>query len=83
MAAERPVVLAIDGEIRKVVEKANSGIFVPPGNPDLLADTVIKYYKNMDLRLQHGANGGNYVRQNFDRQKINAEYAKFLKSRKM
>ncbi len=83
MAAERPVVLAIDGEIRKVVEKANSGIFVPPGNPDILADTVIKYYKNMDLRLQHGANGGNYVRQNFDRQKINAEYAKFLKSRKM
>ncbi len=37
MAAGRPVVLAIDGVIREVVEAAEAGIFVPPGDPGALA----------------------------------------------
>ena len=32
MAAGRPVLLAIDGVIRDVVERARAGIFVPPGD---------------------------------------------------
>ena len=33
MAAGRPVVLAIDGVIREVVEAAGCGLFAEPGNP--------------------------------------------------
>ena len=33
MAAGRPVILAIDGVIREVVEKAEAGVFVPSGQP--------------------------------------------------
>jgi glycosyltransferase involved in cell wall biosynthesis len=40
MAAGRPVVLAIDGVIRKVVEDAGAGLAVPPGNPRALAEAV-------------------------------------------
>ncbi len=37
MAAGRPVVLAIDGVIRQVVEAAGCGIFAQPGDPPALA----------------------------------------------
>ncbi len=40
MAAGRPVVLAIDGVIREVVEAAGCGIFVQPGDPSALAEAV-------------------------------------------
>ena len=37
MAAGRPVILAIDGVIRQVIEEAGAGVFVPPGDPAALA----------------------------------------------
>jgi glycosyltransferase involved in cell wall biosynthesis len=40
MAAGRPVILAIDGVIRSVIEEAAAGIFVPPGDPAALAEAV-------------------------------------------
>ena len=40
MAAGRPVVLAIDGVIREVVEAAGCGEFVQPGDPQALAGAV-------------------------------------------
>ena len=40
MAAGRPVLLAIDGVIRQVVEQAGAGVFVPPGDPSALAAAV-------------------------------------------
>jgi len=54
MAAGRPIVLAIDGVIREVIEAAGGGIFVPPGNADLLAEAVLAYYRQPDLRWLHG-----------------------------
>ncbi len=40
MAAGRPVVLAIDGVIREVVEAAACGIFAEPGNAVELANVI-------------------------------------------
>ncbi len=40
MAAGRPVVLAIDGVIRKVVEDAGAGLAVPPGDPRAFANAL-------------------------------------------
>ena len=37
MAAGRPVILAIDGVIRQVVEQAEAGVFVSPGDASALA----------------------------------------------
>jgi glycosyltransferase involved in cell wall biosynthesis len=42
MAAGRPVILAIDGVIRELVEGAGAGIFVPPGNPQALASAILE-----------------------------------------
>ena len=42
MAAGRAVVLAIDGVIREVVEAAQCGYFVEPGNASALANAICK-----------------------------------------
>ena len=40
MAAGKPVLLAIDGVVREVVENAEAGLFVEPGNSQMMADKV-------------------------------------------
>lgn len=67
MAAGRPVVLAIDGVIREVVEKAEAGITVPPGNPNALAEAVHYLANHPEERISFGFNGNEYVKKNFNR----------------
>ena len=42
MAAGRPTVLVIDGVIREVIEASEGGVFVQPGNEELLAKTILE-----------------------------------------
>jgi glycosyltransferase involved in cell wall biosynthesis len=70
MAARKPVILAIDGVIREVVEKAGCGIFSIPGDPKKLADSIIFLYNNQAEAILMGINGYNYLNTNFNREKI-------------
>jgi glycosyltransferase involved in cell wall biosynthesis len=67
MAAGRPVLCAIDGVIREVIETAHAGIFVPPGNAQALAEAVMHLYKHSSEGSQMGSNGRAYVVQHFNR----------------
>lgn len=69
MAAGRPTVLAIDGVIREVIEAADAGVFVKPGDPAELAAAIIRYKEDVSLRQRHGDNARAYVREHFDRDK--------------
>ena len=42
MAAGKPVILAIDGVIRQVVEQAGSGVYTQPGDPAALAQAILR-----------------------------------------
>ena len=78
MAAQRPTILAIDGAIREVVEKAKAGIFVKPGDSAELVEAILFYYSNPEIARQHGRNGLQYVRKYFDREKIASDFGRFL-----
>jgi glycosyltransferase involved in cell wall biosynthesis len=78
MAAGRPVILAIDGVIREVVEKAGAGIFVSPGDPEALANTIKSLANNPKLCTELGQNGRNYVEMNYDRAKLADQLASIL-----
>jgi glycosyltransferase involved in cell wall biosynthesis len=67
MAAARPVILAIDGVIRQVVEQAQGGVFTPPGDPDALAGAILRLVENPAEARQMGLNARSYVEANFDR----------------
>lgn len=70
MAAGRPVLLAIDGVIRQVIETANCGLFSEPGNARALAEVILKFKSNPGKSRQMGLNGRKYLEINFSREKI-------------
>jgi glycosyltransferase involved in cell wall biosynthesis len=67
MAAGRPVILAIDGVIREVVESAQAGRVVPPGNVESLAAAIRYYVDNPAAGVLQGKNGRHYIETHFDR----------------
>jgi glycosyltransferase involved in cell wall biosynthesis len=73
LAAARPVIMVIDGVIRQVVEEANAGIFVQPGDANALAQAILKLSIDRSYGHQLGLNGRNYVIQHFNRQKLAAQ----------
>jgi len=67
MCAGRPVVLAIDGVIREVVEAGDCGIFAAPGDPAALAQAVRSLAGNPQRSREMGLNGRRYIEANFNR----------------
>lgn len=67
MAAGRPVLLAIDGVIREVVERADAGLFSPPGDPDALARNVLRLAGDRQSASAMGLRGRQYVEEKFNR----------------
>jgi len=79
MAAGRPTVLAIDGVIREVVETANGGVFVPPGNIEALANAILKLSQDREHAQAMGEAARAYVVENFDRQQQAVVFGSLVK----
>lgn len=67
MAAGRPVVLAIDGVIRSVVEEAGAGVFVQPGNAHALAEAIRWLAGDPISRRKMGAAGRTAIEAHYSR----------------
>jgi glycosyltransferase involved in cell wall biosynthesis len=67
MACGRPVVLALNGEARRVaVEEAEAAIYAEPENPSALASAILYLYEHPEIAAVMGANGRAYVEKRFD-----------------
>ena len=80
MAAGRPVILAIDGVIRKVVEGSKAGIFSQPGDPQAMADVVLHLLAHPGEAVKMGKNGRKYVISHFNRAVISDQLDLVLRS---
>lgn len=80
MAAGRPVILAIDGVIRQVVEEAQAGLVVPPGNPQALAEAVLALAQDREKCRRLGANGRRAIEDRFSREQLADEFTALLNS---
>ena len=82
MAAGRPVVLAIDGVIREVIETAGAGIPVGPGNPCSLAEAIQKLAADRacggDLGKKMGLAGRAFIELHLSRSKSAEKLALLL-----
>jgi glycosyltransferase involved in cell wall biosynthesis len=67
MAAGRPTILAIDGVIREVVEAARGGIFVQPGDANLLAKAITDLADDPERARAMGVSARAYVIEHFNR----------------
>lgn len=78
MAAGRPVVLAIDGVIRQVVEAADAGVFVPPGDAHALALVIRQFADQPEQGRAMGLRGRQYVEAHFNRSDLAEKLARLI-----
>jgi colanic acid biosynthesis glycosyl transferase WcaI len=78
MASEKPVLLVADGEAKEIIEGANAGLVVRPGDIDGLVETIQNLMNDPELRFRLGKNGRKIVLKKFDREKIINDFSQFL-----
>lgn len=67
MACGRPLLLAVNGEARRIAEKeAKAALYCEPENADALARTIRYLYAHPEVVKQLGQNGHSYMRAHFD-----------------
>lgn len=74
MSCKKPILLAIDGVSRELVETADCGIFVEPENPADFAEKVRSYLGKHELLRRQGENGYRYAKEHFDRKVLARRY---------
>ena len=67
MAAGRATVLVIDGVSRVLIESSNGGVFIQPGDDELLARMILELSKNPERVRQMGRNAREYLVKHLDR----------------
>jgi len=67
MAAGRATVLVIDGVSRALIESSNGGVYVQPGDDELLAKTILELSKDPQRVQQMGQNAREYLVKHLDR----------------
>lgn len=77
-SCKKPVLMAINGVSRALVEEAKAGTFVEPENPADFAQKIRLYLENPDLVKSQGENGYHYARQHFDREKLALQYVRLI-----
>ncbi|PWH86421.1 glycosyltransferase family 4 protein [Brumimicrobium oceani] len=78
MSCKIPILLAIDGVSRELVEKAQCGIYVEPENAKDIAEKLREIYNQSEKLLKMGISGHEYAKLHFDREKLAKEYLGYL-----
>jgi glycosyltransferase involved in cell wall biosynthesis len=81
MACKKPILMAIDGVSRELVETAGAGTYVEPENIAAYNRIIREYLQDPQRLLQEGENGFRYARANFDRQVLAARYLEHLQQK--
>jgi glycosyltransferase involved in cell wall biosynthesis len=80
MACERPVIVAVDGQARQIVEEASAGIFVEPENSQDLVKAVVDLAEDPERRRLMGASGRQYIVNRSSREKTARDYLTVLEA---
>ena len=79
-SCKTPILMAIDGVSRELVEEAQAGTYVEPENANEY-NRIIRDYLNNPIRLmQEGENGYKFAQENFDRKVLANKYITALES---
>lgn len=74
MACKRPILMAIDGVSRDLVEAAKCGAYVEPESADAYNTIIRQYLADPARVIREGENGYIYAQSNFDRQVLADKY---------
>ena len=74
MACGLPVVATDVGGNPELVIEGETGLLVPPGNPEAMAEALEKYILNRGLLKEHGMNGRKRIEHTFSLGKMADDY---------
>jgi len=80
MSCEKPVIVAVDGQARKIVEEAGAGIFVEPEDSSALAEAVHVLAANPERRRRMSISGREYIVSHLSRERTAASYIEVLEA---
>jgi glycosyltransferase involved in cell wall biosynthesis len=80
MSCKKPILLAIDGVSRQLIEDAKCGYYVEPENIEDIVRTIRIILKEPEKLTELGLNGYYYSKQNFDRNHLALEYLKKIET---
>jgi glycosyltransferase involved in cell wall biosynthesis len=80
MACKKPILMAIDGVSRELVEEADAGCYVIPEDPQSYNEVLRKYIASPQLLKLQGENGYNFAKKNFDRKVLAQNFLLALNS---
>lgn len=78
MAAGKPVIGSIGGEAERIINQSGCGLCCPPENPELLAETLIRFLESGRAQ-EMGAAGKQYYINNFSKERFFATLEDELK----
>lgn len=73
-SCKKPILMAIDGVSRELVEKAQAGTYVEPENAYEYKRIIREYIADSDRLSIEGENGYRFAQENFDRQVLAKRY---------
>jgi glycosyltransferase involved in cell wall biosynthesis len=81
LAAGRPIVMAMEGAAAELVAEAHAGVVIPPGDPPLLASTLLAL-RDMPAaaREEMGQRGRDYLRRHLTKKQVLDRYERILTS---
>ncbi len=79
MACERPVIVAVDGQARQIVEQAGAGIYTESENAKALVQAILHLAADPERRREMGASGRQYIVAKFSRERTAQDYITALK----
>jgi glycosyltransferase involved in cell wall biosynthesis len=78
LAAGRPVIGAVRGEAREILERSGGAVLVEPERGDQLAEAVERLRQNPELCAELGRRGREFARQQYDRGALAGRYLNVL-----
>ena len=79
MSCGRPVIVAVDGQAREIVENAQAGLYVEPENAQALASAILKLHSDRGLCRSFGDNGRRWITDHLSRRDTAEKYLEVLK----
>ncbi len=80
MSCKKPILMAIDGVSRELLEDAKAGSYVEPENVSEYNRVIREYLNDPDRIRTEGENGYKYAKDNFDREVLARRYLKHISS---
>lgn len=78
IASELPVVNNYPGWLADMIQENHCGEVVPPDQPELFAQALIKLADNPELRKQYGLNARKLAERDFSRDNLSSKFVDFL-----